>query len=191
MISIMRWDRKKIIHEGEFFSVRECLEDGVKRGISFDYAKLNEAQLNGAKLNDAKLNYAKLNEAQLNYAELNGAKLNGAKLNRAELNFAELDNAKLNEAKLNRAELNGAKLNRAELSRAELNGADLDFSSYPLYCGSLRIRKARRLFCQLAYHLATFTDIDDKDIQELKNSCLFKKVANKFTEYRTEMEKIV
>ena len=80
MIEIKRWDNGKVIHSGEFADIKECLEDGVTKGVSFHYAKLNGAELNRAELN----------RAELNDAELNGAELNDAKLNRAELNRAKL-----------------------------------------------------------------------------------------------------
>ena len=88
MIEIKRRDNGEVIHSGDFDTIKECLEDGVLKGISFFRADLNDAELNGAKLNGAKLNDAELNGAELNYAELNGAKLNGAKLNGAKLNDA-------------------------------------------------------------------------------------------------------
>ena len=89
-IQIKRWDNGEVIHEGEFESIKACLEDGVSKGVSFSGAELNYAELNGAKLNGAELNGAELNGAELNYAELNYAELNGAELNGAELNGAEL-----------------------------------------------------------------------------------------------------
>ena len=118
MIKIYSWIDGSVLHKGDFETIKELLEDGVKNGISFNYAKLNDAQLNDAKLNNAELNYAELNNAQLNNAKLNDAQLNNAKLNDAQLN-----NAKLNNAQLNYAELNNAKLNNAQLNYAELNNA--------------------------------------------------------------------
>ncbi|AUR93173.1 coil containing protein [Vibrio phage 1.184.A._10N.286.49.A5] len=70
MIEIKRWDTGGVIHSGDFADLKECLEDGVKKGVSFFYAKLNYAELNHAKLNHAKLNYAELNHAKLNHAKL-------------------------------------------------------------------------------------------------------------------------
>ena len=88
-VEIVKWTDASVIHSGDFHSIKECLEDGVNKGISFNHAKLNYARLNYAELNYAKLNHAKLNGAELNYAKLNHAKLNGAELNNAELNCAE------------------------------------------------------------------------------------------------------
>ena len=131
MIEIKRWDTGEVIYSGKYESIKDCLESGVSKGISFFRAKLNDAKLNGAKLNGAKLNGAKLNGAKLNGAKLNYAELNGAKLNGAKLNYAELNYAKLNDAELNDAELNYAKLNYAELNDAELNYAKLNDAELP------------------------------------------------------------
>jgi uncharacterized protein YjbI with pentapeptide repeats len=90
MIEIKRWDNNEVIHSGDFADIKECLEDGVRKGGNFFRADLNYADLNGAELNDAELNRAELSGAKLNDAKLNRAGLNGAELNGAELNGAEL-----------------------------------------------------------------------------------------------------
>ena len=114
MIKIYSWIDGSVLHKGDFETIKELLEDGVKNGISFNYAELNNAQLYYAELNNAKLNYAELNDAELNNAELNNAQLNNAELNNAKLNFAKLNNAQLNNAELNCAKLNYAELNDAQ-----------------------------------------------------------------------------
>jgi len=35
MIEIKRWDNGEVIHSGEFDSIKECFEDGIRREISF------------------------------------------------------------------------------------------------------------------------------------------------------------
>ena len=85
MIEIKRWDNEEVIHSGDFADLKECLEDGLKQGVNFYRAKLNDAKLNDAELNGAELNGAELNGAELNDAKLNDAELNGAELNGAEL----------------------------------------------------------------------------------------------------------
>ena len=106
MFEIKNWKTGEVIHSfGN--TVRECLENGVGLGVSFDCAELNDAELNDAELNDAELNNAKLNYAELKNAKLNNAKLNDAELKNAKLNNAELKNAKLNDAELNNADLSG------------------------------------------------------------------------------------
>jgi len=82
---IKSWITGKVLFEADTDSLRACIELAVSKGVSLNYAELNDAKLNGAELNYAELNYAKLNGAELNYAELNGAELNYAELNDAKL----------------------------------------------------------------------------------------------------------
>jgi len=110
--------------------------------------------------------------------------LRGADLRGADLRGAYLSDAYLSDANLRGADLRGADLRGADLRCADLRGANIDFSSYPLWCGSLGAKLDQRRIIQLLYHAAMPTQnnalgIDD-DIQELFNSELFKKVVNKF-----------
>ncbi len=122
MIEIRRWDNEDVIHTIKGYNIKECLEDGIKKGINFHHASLNYASLNHASLNGALLNHASLNHASLNYASLNGASLNGALLN----------GASLNDTSLNYASLNYASLNSASLNSALLNGASLNYARYSI-----------------------------------------------------------
>jgi hypothetical protein len=69
MIEIKRWDTNEVIHGGDFDSVKDCLEDGVKKGINF-----YRASLDYARLNHASLDYTILDHASLDHARLDGAK---------------------------------------------------------------------------------------------------------------------
>ena len=73
MIEIRQWGRGKVIHSGNFDSVKDCLEDGVKKGISFAYADLSHADLSVADLSHADLRCTKLRKANLMNAYLMGA----------------------------------------------------------------------------------------------------------------------
>ena len=76
-------------------------------------------------------------------ANLSGADLSGANLSRADLSWADLS-----VADLSWADLSGAVLSLADLSRAEI-----DYSSLPLWCGSLSAQFDDRQIKQIAYHL--------------------------------------
>ena len=65
-------------------------------------------------------------------------------------------------AHLRGADLWQADLWQADLRRADLQGVDLDFSCWPLWCGSLRVRIDERLAKQLLYH--TISAIDHSGI---------------------------
>ena len=100
MIEITRWDNGEIIHSGDFKDIRECLEDGVRKGFSFEFANmyradLYRADLRGAYLIGASLDRANLDRANLYRADLRGAYLIGASLSRANLDRASLIEANL------------------------------------------------------------------------------------------------
>ena len=86
-----------------------------------------------------------LTHADLTHADLRGADLRGANLRVADLRGADLRGANLR----------GADLRGANLRGANLTGANLDFSSLPLWCGSLKMKTDERQRKQIAYHLAS------------------------------------
>ena len=53
---------------------------------------------------------------------------------------------------LTRASLTYADLTYADLTGADLTGANLDYSAWPLWCGSLKVKIDKRLAAQLMYH---------------------------------------
>ena len=72
---------------------------------------------------------------------------------RADLTHANLTGANLIGANLTGADLTGANLTGADLTHANLTGANLDFSSWPLWCGSLKVKLGTKQKRQLLYHL--------------------------------------
>ena len=93
-------------------------------------------------------------------ADLSMADLSRADLSRADLRWADLRLADLRWAKLGGADLSVAKLGGADLSRADLSGAKLDFSSWPLWCGSLDVVLCDKLKAQLMYHVVNAVGSD-------------------------------
>ena len=83
---------------------------------------------------------------------------------------ADLTEANLTEANLTRANLTGADLTGANLTGADLTGANLDFSSWPLWCGSLTVIVDVDQARQLAYHLAAIlpTEVVGEWVAELQ-----------------------
>jgi uncharacterized protein YjbI with pentapeptide repeats len=77
---------------------------------------------------------------------------------------------------LSEADLRWANLSKANLSEANLSEANLDFSSLPLWCGSLQMRTDTKQRKQIAYHLAslfinseeTLTDEEKQLLEALK-----------------------
>ena len=146
--------------------------------------QLHEKWLNGepegkkADLSNTNLSNTNLRGAILHGANLHGAILSGANLNGANLNDANLNDANLRSADLHGANLHGAILSGANLNDAILRGADVDFSSWPLWCGSLKgVKVDSRIARQLAYHLCSVV-CDDPEFISARNQIL--PFANKF-----------
>ncbi len=97
---------------------------------------------------------AHLSGADLSYADLSRADLSYADLSYADLRFAKLYCAKLVGANLSHAFSLSTDLRNVDLSHADITGADMDYSSWPLWCGSLRVKADEAICAQLAYHLA-------------------------------------
>ena len=134
------------------------------------------ANLRRADLGGADLSYADLRRANLSDADLSDADLRSANLS-----YANLSDANLRRADLSYANLSDANLSDADLSGAYLSGANIDFSSLPLWCGSLRAHFDDRQLAQIAYHLVkaglNSQNASDKTKSELSKIIDF---ANKF-----------
>ena len=86
--------------------------------------------------------------------------------------------ANLSSADLRGADLSGADLSDADLRYADLRGANVDFSSWPLWCGSLKsVKVDARIARQLAYHLCSVV-CDDPEFTSIRDQIL--PFANKF-----------
>ncbi len=140
-------------------------------------ADLRYANLRGADLESADLRYANLGRADLESADLRYANLGRANLRGANLRGADLESADLRYANLGRANLRGANLRGVKLKSANLGGADIDYSSWPLWCGSLGVKVDKRIAAQLAYHFCRL-DCDDPAYIKARNAIL--DFANQF-----------
>ena len=101
-----------------------------------------------------------------------------ANLSSADLRGADLSDADLRYADLSGADLSGADLSHADLRYADLRGANVDFSSWPLWCGSLKgVKVDARIARQLAYHLCSVV-CDDPEFTSIRDQIL--PFANKF-----------
>lgn len=84
----------------------------------------------------------------LRYANLSSADLRYANLSYADLRYADLSYANLRYANLRHADLSYANLRSANLSYA-----NLDFSCWPLFCGSLKVKIDIKIKRQLLFHV--------------------------------------
>lgn len=76
-----------------------------------------------------------------------------------------------------KADLRYANLRGVKLKSANLGGADIDYSSWPLWCGSLGVKVDKRIAAQLAYHFCRL-DCDDPAYIKARNAIL--DFANQF-----------
>jgi len=98
-----------------------------------------------------------------------------------DLQDSDLQDSDMRYADLRYADLRGADLRYANLRGADLYSANLDYTSISFHCGSIGIKCDERLIQQSLYHVARYEYVgNDKDIEELLSSDLYKKVANKF-----------
>ena len=105
-------------------------------------------------------------------ANLQGADLRGVSLRGIDLRRASLQGVNLRGADLRGASLQGTELQGAALWRADLQGADLDFSTWPLWCGSLIAYIDDRIAIQLLYHLLCPVQASPYVSQEVKERLL-------------------
>ena len=104
-----------------------------------------------------------------------------ADLREVDLRKVDLRKVDLREANLRGADLRGADLYRVNLFDADLRGADLDYSTYPLWCGSLNMKIDKRIFCQLLYHtVRAGKSVEDEEVQAFLNNPDVLKLANQF-----------
>ena len=106
-------------------TIKDTLEEAVKRGIELSCAHLFNANLCGANLEGAFLQGACLRKSFLSYVNLRGASLINADLSNTNLSDASLYGASLQGANLRYACLNEANLSDAYFRCADFSNADL------------------------------------------------------------------
>jgi hypothetical protein len=122
----------------------------------FDSSVLFECEANSMRV---AVKLAIETKADLSWANLFGADLSGANLSWANLSRANLSGANLS----------WANLSLANLSWANLSGADLDYASWPLWCGTKKVKVGAKIFAQLCAHLSV---VDYKIPAALKRELL-------------------
>ncbi len=109
-----RWTGSVLFeYEKENNTLKDTVEQAIKRGADLEGANLEGAYLRGADLEGANLEGAYLRGADLGGADLEGANLGGAYLRGAYLEGANLEGADLEGANLEGADLGGAYLEGA------------------------------------------------------------------------------
>ena len=195
MIAIRFFDNRPTLRV-KAETLGEAVRKALAKGYDLTRSNLREADLRQLYLKDVDLSGADLFSADLREADLRGAKLCNANLRKANLSEARMCEANLRDAILSEANLSRTSLTKANLKNADLRyanlrgahlfdtnlkGADLDYSCLPLWCGSLKTRIDKRIFCQLLYHtLRAGQSVDDTEVKKLFAIPEVVALANKF-----------
>jgi len=147
-MKLTRWDTKETIYESEHTTKKECVEDSIKKGVS-----LYRIDLRCANMRDA---------------NMAGANMTGA----------DMRGAGLMDANMAGANMTGADMRDANMTGANMTGANLDFSSWPLWCESCRVKLDKENNERFAYHAMINMD-EDVLAEFLQNPVEF---ANRFAE---------
>jgi len=134
LIQIKNWNTGDIIFEldKKYNTIKDTVEEAVRRYISLHGADLHEADLHGADLCGADLRNADLSYADLNNADLPGANLSGADLEYANLECSDLSVANLCYTNLICANLYGANVKGTLFGEAAFGETILP--DFPMAC---------------------------------------------------------
>ena len=171
-------------------TIKECVEDAVKKGISLAYANLESANLRSANLRSADLYSANLYSANLESANLESANLESANLYSANLRSADLYSANLYSANLYSANLESANLRSANLYSANLESANLySANKVPIYCKwSIGITNGNLI--HIGCEKRTIEEWDaffasDKELSTKRNTPEFKQIEAVYLAYKS------
>lgn len=111
----------------------------------------------------------------LNFTDVNmqGSDLSGTNLRGSVLTISDLRGTDFRGANLRNADLRGAIMDGAIMD----DETDIDYACWPLWCGGLHVKIAKRQACQLAYHFCN-QDCGDPEYIEARNAIL--NFANQF-----------
>lgn len=123
-IKIKNWEGK-VIYEGENATIKDAVEDAVKKGVCLRRVDLERADLRGVNLKGVDLNGANLREVNFKGADLSGANLSWADICDVNLEDANLSGANLDWADLSNSNLCGTNLEGVSLDWADLEGTIL------------------------------------------------------------------
>ena len=116
MIEIKRWDNGEVIHSGDFSSVKECLEDGIRKEIDFW-----RANMCGANMRDADMRGANMCDANMRGANMRGANMRGADMCDANMCGADMRGANMRDADMRGANMCDADMRGAVGSNSRVS----------------------------------------------------------------------
>ena len=111
----------------------------------------------------AELRNYDLTGADLTGADLRYADLRNVDLRNVDLRNIDLRNSYLINSDLRNVNLKNSDLRNVDLRNSDLRGANLDFASWPLWCGSLKVKVDSRIAKQLMYHALAVLPGEDRE----------------------------
>jgi len=160
----------------------ECLKTDVKLWNRYRrFTKYKAVDLQDADMRDANMQDADMRDANMRGANMQDADMRDANMRGADLQDANMRSADMRGADMRSANMRYADMRDANMQDADMRSADLDYTSITFQCASIGLKCDERLILQSLYHVARYEYVgNDKDIEELLSSDLYKKVANKF-----------
>ncbi len=121
---------RNVLFEGDYRTLRECIEDALRGGIDLSqvnlaYADLSEINLDGARLSGVNFSHANLTGANISEAVLHDCDFKGAALFNACLCHSDLSGSDFSDASFGGTDIAGALL--AGCSFSGLSALDCDF----------------------------------------------------------------
>ena len=134
--SLRKHTDKTILYEGEYGSLKHCLEDAIKRNIDLSHINLRNQNLSNANIDGANMH-----DADFSGSNLSGANLSEALLHNSNFRETSLYNCCMSHSDLRECDFSGAGFGGTLIDYADLGGSrfstlscfDLDF----VYCKSL------------------------------------------------------
>lgn len=125
-----------------------------------------------ADLSDSDLRRSDLSHSDLRGADLSDSNLYYSDLSFSDLSFSNLSGSDLSFSNLSNSNLSNSNLRFSILNCSDLRKADIDYSTWPLWCGSLKAYVDDRIAIQLLYHTLSVVQHSPYVSDELKRALL-------------------
>lgn len=155
---IMHLVTNRVIFEGTFKTLKDCVETAVELNLDLSYADFSCAELSGANLSNGRLHHVSFRHAFLRYADLRYANISNVCLSRANLHGANLHGADIYKSDLDHVMLDGA-----SFSNDYIIDGGRDYRGHNAWCwrhpnGYVVYRGGCRQWCSLDEALRHFTE---------------------------------
>ena len=164
--------------------VERDLKGADFRGEDLSGVNFAGSDCTGASFSDANCTGANFYEANCTGASFRDANCTDANFHKANCTRANFHGANCTDASFIEANCTGASFRETNCTWADfkntiLIGTDFDYSSWPLWCGSLHVKADKYLACQILYHaLSVIQGCEDEEAQSILQIDQVVKFAN-------------